>query len=139
MCSDHEDVPIVMHNQDQLKADLVDHWLKKMWPPSTTDWEPLDYFMWCEFEREVNICPHINLASLKAMTSDVIARTLYINCLILPRFSIKNVNEMTFLPVFMVSGITTSLETQSESPLEFEHTVLLCVSIAISYVLALFF
>jgi hypothetical protein len=27
--------------------------------------------MWCVFEREVNKCPHITLASLKAMTSDV--------------------------------------------------------------------
>jgi hypothetical protein len=27
--------------------------------------------MWCVFEREVNKCPHTTLASLKAMTSDV--------------------------------------------------------------------
>jgi hypothetical protein len=27
--------------------------------------------MWCVFEREVTKCPHITLASLKAMTSDV--------------------------------------------------------------------
>ena len=27
--------------------------------------------MWSEVEREVNKCPHINLASLKVMTSDV--------------------------------------------------------------------
>jgi hypothetical protein len=27
--------------------------------------------MWCGFEREVSKCPHITLASLKAMTSDV--------------------------------------------------------------------
>jgi hypothetical protein len=27
--------------------------------------------MWCVFEREVNKCPHIILASLKAMTSDL--------------------------------------------------------------------
>ncbi len=37
MCADHEDVPIVMHNQDELKANLVDHWLKEMWPPRPTD------------------------------------------------------------------------------------------------------
>jgi hypothetical protein len=24
-----------------------DHWLKEMWPPSSTDCIPLDYFMWC--------------------------------------------------------------------------------------------
>jgi hypothetical protein len=27
--------------------------------------------MWSEFEREVNKCPHITLASLKVKTSDV--------------------------------------------------------------------
>jgi hypothetical protein len=27
--------------------------------------------MWCAVEREVNKCPHITLASLKFMTSDV--------------------------------------------------------------------
>jgi hypothetical protein len=27
--------------------------------------------MWCVFERESNRCPHITLASLKVMTSDV--------------------------------------------------------------------
>jgi hypothetical protein len=27
--------------------------------------------MWCEVEREVSRCPHITLASLKVMTSDV--------------------------------------------------------------------
>ena len=49
----------------------MDHWLKEMWPPSSTDCNPLDYFMWVIVEREVNKCPHITLASLKAMTSDV--------------------------------------------------------------------
>jgi hypothetical protein len=49
----------------------MDHWLKEMWPPTSTDCNPLDYFMWCVVERKVNKCPHITLASLKAMTSDV--------------------------------------------------------------------
>jgi hypothetical protein len=71
MCSDHEDVPIVMHNLEQLKANLMDHWLEEMWPPTSTDCNPLGYFMWCVVEREVNRCPHITLASLKVMTSDV--------------------------------------------------------------------
>jgi hypothetical protein len=52
----------------------MDHWLKEMWwPPSSTDCNPLDYFMWCVVEREVNQCPHITLAFLKAMTSDVMS------------------------------------------------------------------
>jgi hypothetical protein len=47
--------------------------LKEMWPPSSTDCIPSDYFMWCVVEREVNKCPHNTLASLKVMTSDVMA------------------------------------------------------------------
>jgi hypothetical protein len=42
-----------------------------MWPSQPNRLQPLDYFMWCIFEREVNECPHINLASLKVLTSDV--------------------------------------------------------------------
>jgi hypothetical protein len=49
----------------------MDHWLKEMLPPSSTGCNPLDYFMCCEVEREVNKCLHITLASLKAMASDV--------------------------------------------------------------------
>ena len=45
--------------------------MKEMWPPSSTDCNSLDYFMWCVFEREVNKCPHNTLASLKDMISDV--------------------------------------------------------------------
>jgi hypothetical protein len=50
----------------------MDHWLKEMWPPSSADCNSLDYFVWCVFEREVNKCPHINLTSLKVMTSAVV-------------------------------------------------------------------
>jgi hypothetical protein len=50
----------------------MDHWLEEMWPPSSTDCNSLDYFMWCVVDREVNKCPHITLASLKVMTSDVV-------------------------------------------------------------------
>ncbi len=49
----------------------MDLWLKEIWPPSSTDCNPLDYFMWRIFEREVNKCPHITLSSLKVMTSDL--------------------------------------------------------------------
>ncbi len=43
----------------------------EMWPPSSTDCNPLDYFMWCKVEREVTKWPHITLISLKVMTSDL--------------------------------------------------------------------
>jgi hypothetical protein len=70
-CSDPKDVPIVVHIQDWLKANLMNHCLKGMWPSSSPDYKPLDYFMWSEVEREVNKQPHNNLASLKAKISEV--------------------------------------------------------------------
>jgi hypothetical protein len=36
-CSDHEDVPLVVHTQDWLKANLMKHWLKGLWIPSSPD------------------------------------------------------------------------------------------------------
>jgi hypothetical protein len=49
----------------------MNHQLKGMWPPSSPDCNPLDYFMWSEFEREVNKQPHNTLASLKTKISEV--------------------------------------------------------------------
>jgi hypothetical protein len=49
----------------------MDYLLEEMWPPSSTDCNPLDYFMWCAVDGEVNKCPHVTLASLKVMISDV--------------------------------------------------------------------
>ncbi len=47
-----------MYNQVYLKANLMDLWLKEMWPPCSTDCNPVDYFMWCvdlmtDLDREV--------------------------------------------------------------------------------------
>ncbi len=49
----------------------MDHRLEEMLPPSSTDCNPSDYFMWCVVDREANKCPHKTLASLKVMNSDV--------------------------------------------------------------------
>jgi hypothetical protein len=58
-----------------LKANLKDHCPKKIWPPSSLDCNPLEYFMWSEFEREVSKHPHINiLASLNAEIFVVMAK-----------------------------------------------------------------
>jgi hypothetical protein len=45
-----------------------------IWPLSSKDCNPLDYFMWSEVEREVNKQPHNILSSLNAMISDVMAK-----------------------------------------------------------------
>ncbi len=60
--------------QDGLKANLKDHWSKEIWPPSSNDCNPLDYFMGSEVEREVNKHPHNTLASLNAKILVVMAR-----------------------------------------------------------------
>ena len=49
----------------------MNHQLKGMWHPSSPEYKPLDYFMGCEFEREVNKQPHNTQASLKAKISEV--------------------------------------------------------------------
>jgi hypothetical protein len=64
----------VKSTQDWLKAFLKGHWSKEVWPPSSKDCNPLDYFMWSEVERKVNKQPHNTLAFLKAMISDVMAK-----------------------------------------------------------------
>ncbi len=60
-----------MHTQDWLKANLMIHWLKGMWPPSSPDYKPLNYFMWSEVGREVNKQPHNTVASLKVKISKI--------------------------------------------------------------------
>jgi hypothetical protein len=60
-----------VHTQDWLKVNLMNHWLKGKWTPSSPDYKPLDYFMWSEVEREVNKQPHNILASLKVKISEV--------------------------------------------------------------------
>jgi hypothetical protein len=50
---------------------LKNHWSQEIWPPCSQDCNPFEYFLWSEVEREVTQCPHITLASLKVMTSDL--------------------------------------------------------------------
>jgi hypothetical protein len=57
-----------MHTQDWLKASLMDPCSKKMWPPSSSECNTLDYFI---VEREVNKHTHNTLASLKIKILDV--------------------------------------------------------------------
>jgi hypothetical protein len=69
-CSDPKDVLIVVHTQEWLKAKSDEPPVEGMRPPSSPDYNPLDYFMWSEFEREVNKQPQNTLASLKAKISE---------------------------------------------------------------------
>jgi hypothetical protein len=49
--------------QNWLKADMENHWLQEIWPPSLPDCKPLELSMWSVFESEVSRQPHNTLAS----------------------------------------------------------------------------
>ena len=42
-----------------------------MWPPSSPDLNPLDYYVWGVVERETNKHPHNTLDSLRAVIARV--------------------------------------------------------------------
>ena len=45
---------------------LYDHIALNIWPLNSPDLDPLDYFVWCIVEKEVNEHPHNTKDSLKA-------------------------------------------------------------------------
>ncbi len=54
-------------------ANLPEFWAKEVWPPSSPDCNPLDYFVWGVCERDVNRAPHNTLASLRSKITEVMA------------------------------------------------------------------
>ncbi len=54
------------HIQKFCQKNLSNFWPKNVWPPSSPDLNPLDYFWWGVIEQKVNESPHSNLESLKA-------------------------------------------------------------------------
>ena len=50
---------------------LPEFWPKEIWPPSSPDCNPLDYYVWGVCEQEVNKAPHNTLASLQAKITEV--------------------------------------------------------------------
>lgn len=57
--------------QDFLRANVPQFWPKDMWPPSSPDINPLDYYVWSVCERDVNNEPHSTIGSLKLKISKV--------------------------------------------------------------------
>ena len=51
--------------QEWLAGNLPEYWPKEVWPPSSPDCNPLDYFMWSVVERDVNRTSHNTIDSLK--------------------------------------------------------------------------
>lgn len=59
--------------QAWLKKNLKEFWSKDIWPPSSPDCNPCDYFLWGVCEREVNKRPHNTKDSLMAKITEVMA------------------------------------------------------------------
>ena len=51
--------------QNWLSENHPDFWGKEVWPPSSPDCNPLDYYVWGACERTINRSPHNTLDSLK--------------------------------------------------------------------------
>ena len=66
------------HNANKMQAWLEENlkkaWPKNIWPPSSPDCNPCDYFLLGVCEREVNKRPHSTKASLKTKITEFIAR-----------------------------------------------------------------
>ena len=56
--------------QTWLANNLPDFWGKDVWPPSSPDCNPLDYYLWGTIERSVNRSPHNTVESLKRAIED---------------------------------------------------------------------
>ncbi len=57
--------------QEWLKANLPEVWEKEIWPPSSPDCNPLDYFVWGVAEFQVNKVPHSTTVSLISKIKEV--------------------------------------------------------------------
>jgi hypothetical protein len=44
--------------QEWCRDNLPFFWKKEIWPPSSSDCNPMDYFVWGISERDVNRSPH---------------------------------------------------------------------------------
>jgi hypothetical protein len=57
--------------QEWLKANLPEVWEKEIWPPSSPDCNPLDYFVWGITEIQVNKAPHNTADSVISKIKEV--------------------------------------------------------------------
>ena len=60
--------------QNWCKNNLPDFWPKDIWPPSSPDLNPLDYYVWGVAESQVNRFPHNTKESLIKSIMEVFAK-----------------------------------------------------------------
>ncbi|CAB3237907.1 unnamed protein product [Arctia plantaginis] len=63
-----------MTTQDCMSENLHDHITPNLWPPSSPDLNPLDFYVWSVVERDTNKHPHNTLESLKATITRVMTQ-----------------------------------------------------------------
>ena len=61
--------------QEWLAQNCHDHVTTNMWPPSSPDLNPMDYYVWGVVEKDTNKHPHSNKESLKAAIVHVMGNT----------------------------------------------------------------
>ena len=62
---DSAPVHIACTTQAWLYWQLPCHWPLDLWPPSSPDLNPLDYYVWGVLEKKVNYCPYNTKQELK--------------------------------------------------------------------------
>ena len=60
-----------LRTQEWCRKNLPEVWEKEIWPPSSPDCNPLDYFVWSVCEVHVNKAPNKNSGSLMAKMKEV--------------------------------------------------------------------
>ncbi|CAB3226072.1 unnamed protein product [Arctia plantaginis] len=63
-----------MTTQDCMSENLHDHITPNLWPPSSPDLNPLDFYVWGVVERDTSKHPHNTLESLKATITRVMTQ-----------------------------------------------------------------
>ena len=59
--------------QDWLKENVPEFWGKEVWPPSSPDCNPLDFFMWGVLEKDINRRPYKTMGELKTAIAAAMA------------------------------------------------------------------
>lgn len=59
--------------QSWLHSNVPHHWSPDLWPPSSPDCNPLDFYVWGVVEREVNKVRHASLDDVKAAVTKVMS------------------------------------------------------------------
>jgi hypothetical protein len=60
--------------QDLCRENLSFFWEKEVWPPSSPECNPMDYFVWVVAERDTNRSPHNTKVSLIASIKEVFSK-----------------------------------------------------------------